>query len=155
MTPSAADRILDMSEYSKSSVHAIPIRSRPPTTLKQRLFGVAFGVVFNTGCLLINGSQILFLLPLRLLIALAPISLMQRLHEAGVRWTKGCAGKLFGGYASSQSSLNGLTQGRRTSTHVPVVLANTYGRDFRRRQFERRGYSRARARRTRCQAQSP
>jgi len=44
---------------------------------------------------LINGSQILFLLPLRLLIALAPISLMQRLHEAGVRWTKGCAGKLF------------------------------------------------------------
>ncbi|KAF8591904.1 acyltransferase-domain-containing protein [Ramaria rubella] len=84
-----------MSPTTEESIHTIPISSRPPCSLHQRLLGLTFGILFNTGCLMIHGFQLLFLIPLRLLIIPVPLPLLQRLHEAGVRWTKGCFARLL------------------------------------------------------------
>ena len=81
---------------SSSTLHAIPISSRPATGLRQRLLGLTSAVLFNFGIILIHGSQFLVLIPLRLLIVLVPVPLFKRLHEAGVRWTKGSFARLLG-----------------------------------------------------------
>ena len=94
--PHTSYPLTSMSTSARSNLHAIPIPLRPPSDLRQRLLGLAFGLLFNTGCLMITASQILFLFPPRLLIALVPIPSVQRLHEAGVRWTKDCFAKLLG-----------------------------------------------------------
>lgn len=71
-------------------LHALPISERPGKTWAQFLNAVAFGVLFNLGCTLINVAQFLLLLPLRVL----PVG--RGLYDTGIRRSKGAFGTLLG-----------------------------------------------------------
>lgn len=75
-----------------SKLYSIPISSRPPNSWLQKLYASIFFVVFNLGCLMINASQFVFLLPLRLL----PFTWANELYGEGIRYTKGSFGTLLG-----------------------------------------------------------
>ncbi|KIK71227.1 hypothetical protein GYMLUDRAFT_33364 [Collybiopsis luxurians FD-317 M1] len=68
-----------------TSLHSLPISERPSTSFTQKLRALAFVLVFDVGCLMINASQFIFLLPLRLL----PFKWSRALYEEGIRHTKG------------------------------------------------------------------
>ncbi|KDQ63833.1 hypothetical protein JAAARDRAFT_54021 [Jaapia argillacea MUCL 33604] len=70
---------------SAPPLYATEIAARPPRTWGQVLNAIVFGVVFNVACLMINASQFLFLLPLRIL----PFKTTRKLYEEGIRYTKG------------------------------------------------------------------
>lgn len=72
-------------------VYALPIPSRPSRTWAQVLNGILFFIIFNVGCIMINGTQFVFLLPLRFI----PLDVAWRLYEVGVRYTKGSFGTLL------------------------------------------------------------
>ncbi|KAF9535828.1 acyltransferase-domain-containing protein [Crepidotus variabilis] len=67
-----------------------PIHKRPSISGERKIYAILFAIVFNLGCLLINGSQFVFLLPLRLL----PLPWARDLYYAGIRYTKGAFGCL-------------------------------------------------------------
>lgn len=69
---------------AREDLHTIPITDRPPQRLS--IGGLAFIIVFNIGCLCVNGSQLL-LVPLALI---AP-----RLYRALIRKTKASFGLLL------------------------------------------------------------
>ena len=75
-----------------ATLHALPISERPRRTWAQCLNALAFGIVFNLGCVLVNASQFV-LLPLRVL-HLFPFG--RGLYDAGIRRTKGAFGTLLG-----------------------------------------------------------
>ncbi|KAF5382889.1 hypothetical protein D9757_006353 [Collybiopsis confluens] len=72
-------------------VHCLPVSERPSTSFLQKLRALAFFIVFNLACLMINLSQFIFLLPLRLL----PFKWSRKRYEAGIRYTKGSFGCLL------------------------------------------------------------
>ncbi|KAI9511751.1 acyltransferase-domain-containing protein [Russula earlei] len=75
----------------RRDVHAIEIAHRPPRTWGQIIHTIVFSLVFDFGCLMIHTSQLIFLLPLRLL----PFSLSDSLSETGIRLSKGAFGTLL------------------------------------------------------------
>ncbi|KAI5833727.1 hypothetical protein K523DRAFT_348651 [Schizophyllum commune Tattone D] len=80
-------------------LHTIPVAKRPSSPLLQRLRAAAFFIIFNFGCLMVNGAQFAFLLPLR--IAYGVLGLfglgkrLERAYKDGVRYTKGGFGCLL------------------------------------------------------------
>ncbi|KAA1468636.1 acyltransferase-domain-containing protein [Dentipellis sp. KUC8613] len=72
-------------------LHTLEISKRPPKTWAQTLNAIAFSVVFNFGCLMVNLSQFAFLFPLRLL----PFPWAQQWYETGIRYSKGAFGTLL------------------------------------------------------------
>lgn len=68
-----------------ASQYAIPINRRGPKTWFQIVHNICYLVVFLFGCFMINGTQLLFLLPLRLV----PNAQAREIYEMGVRYTKG------------------------------------------------------------------
>jgi hypothetical protein len=74
-------------------IHAIEIPNRPPRSCAQIFRAILFILVFDLGCLMINASQFLILLPLRLL----PLEFewANSLHDAGIRLSKGAFGTLL------------------------------------------------------------
>ena len=79
-----------MAVVSKS-IHATQIPDRPPRTWAQTAQAIAYFIVFNLGCLMINTSQFIVLLPLRCL----PLALARSLYHAGIRLSKGAFGTLL------------------------------------------------------------
>ena len=73
-------------------LHGIQIASRPRRTWRQTLHGLLFLLVFTLACLMINGSQFVVILPLRLL----PFRRARKLYYEGIRYTKGAFGALLG-----------------------------------------------------------
>jgi hypothetical protein len=73
-------------------LHTLRVCERPPRTWAQVLNAVSYGVAFNVACMMINGFQFMFLLPLKLL----PFTWARTLYDEGVRYTKGCFGCLLG-----------------------------------------------------------
>ncbi|KAH7880506.1 acyltransferase-domain-containing protein [Lentinula edodes] len=80
-----------MTVDSTTGIHSLPISQRPPTSWKQKLRALAFFFIFNLGCSMINASQFVFLLPLRLL----PFKWSRSLYDEGIRYTKGAFGCLL------------------------------------------------------------
>ncbi|KAJ3750149.1 acyltransferase-domain-containing protein [Lentinula detonsa] len=80
-----------MTVDSTTGLHSLPISRRPATSFQQKLRAIAFALVFNLGCLMINASQFVFLLPLRLL----PFKWSRSLYDEGIRYTKGAFGCLL------------------------------------------------------------
>ncbi|THH21467.1 hypothetical protein EW146_g75 [Bondarzewia mesenterica] len=74
-----------------TGLFARKISDRPPKNWAQTLNAIAYAVVFNFGCLMINASQFAFLLPLRLL----PFEWAGRWYDAGIRYSKGAFGALL------------------------------------------------------------
>lgn len=74
-------------------LYALPISERPSKTWAQFSNGVAFGVLFNIGCVLINVAQFVLLLPLK---ALHWVPFGKRLYDTGIRRSKGAFGMLLG-----------------------------------------------------------
>ena len=69
----------------------LPISQRPPTPWHRIPLAILFGILFNLGCLMINGTQVLFLLPLRIL----PFKWTRSLYNDGIRYTKAAFGCLL------------------------------------------------------------
>ena len=72
-------------------LHNFEISERPAKTWRQVLNTLLFVVVFNFGCLMINGFQFTVLLPMRLI----PFSFGRRWYTHGIRYSKGAFGTLL------------------------------------------------------------
>ena len=73
------------------SIHATEIQGRPPRTWRQTAHAILYFFVFNLGCIAINVSQFVFLLPLRFL----PFAPAKSLYDAGIRLSEGAFGTLL------------------------------------------------------------
>ncbi|KAJ3499649.1 hypothetical protein NLJ89_g10079 [Agrocybe chaxingu] len=71
-------------------LYAIPINKRPPRTWDTILKAALFGILFSWACLMMNVTQFVFMLPLRVL----PFRWSRKLYYAGIRYTKGAFGAL-------------------------------------------------------------
>ena len=107
--------------------YTLPIPERPSRTWAQSLNAILFFLVFNFACLMINGTQLAFLAPLRVL----PFAWSRKLYEEGIRYTKGSFGCLLGESVTAVRS--GTCQTAVISFDVPVVRANKIYRLFRER----------------------
>lgn len=74
--------------------YAIEIAKRPPHTWSQTIQAAIFFTVFSFGCLMVNISQFVALLPLCFL----PFSFTNSIYDAGIRLSKGSFGTLLGEY---------------------------------------------------------
>lgn len=72
-------------------IHATEIRDRPPRTWRQIAHAILYFFVFNLGCIAINASQFVFLLPLRFI----PYAPAKSLYDAGIRFSEGAFGTLL------------------------------------------------------------
>ncbi|KAI0757160.1 acyltransferase-domain-containing protein [Daedaleopsis nitida] len=79
------------SSDSLPPLYGIQIASRPRRTWRQTLHGLLFLLVFTFACFMINGSQFVVVLPLRLL----PFRRARKLYYEGIRYTKGAFGALL------------------------------------------------------------
>ena len=79
---------------AEPQLHAVPIDSRPRRTWRQTAHTVLALLVFFFGCLMVNGSQFVLLLPLKLL----PFRRARKLYYEGIRYTKGAFGALLGAW---------------------------------------------------------
>ena len=86
-----------MTADTKSNIYATEIRDRPPRTWQQIGYAILYFFVFNLGCLAVNGSQFLFLLPLRFI----PFVPAKSLYDAGIRFSEGAFGTLLSKCLSS------------------------------------------------------
>jgi hypothetical protein len=75
----------------RKHVHTIEIPSRPPSTWAQTVHAILYFIVFNFGCVMINASQFVFLLPLHFL----PLDSAKSLYGTGIRLSKGAFGTLL------------------------------------------------------------
>lgn len=103
-----------MPDSEPIELYTIPIAARPAQSWSRLIFALASAIVFDIGCSMINATQFVFLLPLRLL----PFTWARELYEEGIRYTKGAAGCLF----SEPSSLIILMLALNVcSSDVPVI----------------------------------
>jgi hypothetical protein len=79
-----------MTVHTKS-IHTTQIQDRPPRTWRQTAHAILYFFVFNLGCVVVNVSQFVFLLPLRFL----PFPPAKSLYDAGIRFSKGAFGTLL------------------------------------------------------------
>lgn len=79
-----------MAANPSTPVYALPIDKRPPKPWSKFLQAALFVFIFDLACLIINGSQFVFLLPLRIL----PFKWSKQLYYIGIRYTKGAFGCL-------------------------------------------------------------
>ena len=85
-------------------LHTIPIPSRPRRTWTQTAHGALVLAVFLIACLMINGSQLVVVLPLKLL----PFRRARKLYYEGVRYTKGAFCALLGTFLLCLNAAEGM-----------------------------------------------
>lgn len=81
-----------MTANAGSELHMQPISSRPRRAWWQVAHGLTFILVFFFACMMIHGSQLAFLLPLKLI----PHPAARTAYYRGVRYSKGAFGSLLG-----------------------------------------------------------
>ncbi|PSR85826.1 hypothetical protein PHLCEN_2v5302 [Hermanssonia centrifuga] len=74
------------------NVYALEIPKRPRQTWTQTFYAILFVLVFDIGCLMINGFQFVVLVPLKLL----PLPGAHKLYDEAARYSKGAFGTLIG-----------------------------------------------------------
>ncbi|KAL5536028.1 hypothetical protein ACEPAF_4122 [Sanghuangporus sanghuang] len=79
-----------MAPPSSAPLHMLPIASRPQKTWSQFVHAIISGLVFFVGCVMIHATQLVFVIPLYFI----PSTRARKLHDEGVRYTKGAFGKL-------------------------------------------------------------
>lgn len=89
--PEAATDTTEAAMGAVEGQHNLQIADRPSKTWLQTLNALLFVVVFNLGCLMINGFQFTVLLPLRLV----PFAFGRRWYNEGLRYSKGAFGTLL------------------------------------------------------------
>lgn len=106
-----------MTVHTKST-YATEIQDRPPRTWRQIAHAILYFFVFNLGCIAINASQFIFLLPLRFL----PFVLAKSLYDAGIRLSKGAFGTLLSKcpFPSLMASIEWIDM---SSSYVSMVRA--------------------------------
>ncbi|KAI0321680.1 acyltransferase-domain-containing protein [Amylostereum chailletii] len=80
-----------MTMAGPNRLYNVPVNQRPPISWARTLTAITFFIVFNFGCLMVNGSQFLVLLPLRLL----PFQSAHAYYDTGLRMSKGAFGTLL------------------------------------------------------------
>jgi len=101
-------------------LYTLPISARPPTSWRQTFKSIAFMVLWLFASLMINGSQFVFLLPIRLL----PFRWARSLYYEGIRWTKGCCGCLLSAWRWTVLLCQMLMTCTICSLDVSMVCAN-------------------------------
>lgn len=91
-------------------LHNLPISERPSLSWLRRLNALLWCIIFNLGCLMVHGFQVVFLLPLRAL----PFKWSRKLYDEGICYTKGAFGCL-------------LSSSFATSFHNPTCLTTNVG----------------------------
>ncbi|KAF8898523.1 hypothetical protein BD779DRAFT_1607308 [Infundibulicybe gibba] len=76
---------------TKTPLYTLPVSARPSISWTRTIKAVIFFIMFNFGCVMVNGFQFVFLLPLRLV----PFPSARRLYDEGIRYTKGAFGCLL------------------------------------------------------------
>jgi hypothetical protein len=104
-----------MMTVDTKGIHATEIRHRPPRTWRQIVHAILYFFVFNLGCIVINASQFVFLLPLRFL----PYVPAKSLYDAGIRFSKGAFGTLLSKCLSPV--LASIELADMCSSYVPMV----------------------------------
>ncbi|TFK40968.1 acyltransferase-domain-containing protein [Crucibulum laeve] len=112
------------------SLHTLPISERPRPRWLTTIKAILFAILFNFGCLMINVSQFIFLLPLRAL----PLRWSRRLYYKGIRYTKGAFGCLLilmcQWFAPTKLAISFETEGKGSFTQEEidqVVIKNKEG----------------------------
>ena len=93
----ACSLISSGSMSTHNNLHNLQISERPPRTWNQILRVFWVWLFFTFCCTMINGTQFMILLPLRISLRLSPSPRLSALHREGIRWTKGNFGSLLGG----------------------------------------------------------
>ncbi|EGO00364.1 hypothetical protein SERLA73DRAFT_180941 [Serpula lacrymans var. lacrymans S7.3] len=100
--------------------HELPISKRSPRTWPQILNAALFLIVFISGCVMVNGFQFVFLLPLRLF----PFPWSRTLYDEGIRYTKEAFATLMilmnQWFAPTRLSVTFETQGQGRFTEEEV-----------------------------------
>jgi hypothetical protein len=99
------------------SIHATEVQDRPPRTWRQIAHAILYFFVFNLGNFTIVASQIVFLLPLRLL----PFVPAKSLYDAGIRFSKGAFGTLLGKCLSPPLLMAPIEWTDMSSSYVSMV----------------------------------
>ncbi|KIY65512.1 hypothetical protein CYLTODRAFT_424273 [Cylindrobasidium torrendii FP15055 ss-10] len=71
--------------------HALPVSKRSKRPWSRTPYAILFFILFNLGCLMVNGTQFIVVLPLRLL----PFEWARSLYTKGINYTKGAFGCLL------------------------------------------------------------
>ncbi|KAL5494708.1 hypothetical protein ACEPAI_169 [Sanghuangporus weigelae] len=79
-----------MASPSPAPLYMLPIASRPQKTWSQVVHAIIAGLVFFVGCVMIHATQLVFVIPLYFI----PSTRARKLHEQGVKYSKGAFGKL-------------------------------------------------------------
>ncbi|KAF9457097.1 acyltransferase-domain-containing protein [Collybia nuda] len=72
-------------------LHNLPISQRPPLSWRRSCKAITFFILFNLGCLMVNATQILILLPIRAF----PSRWSRDIYNDGIHYTKGAFGCLL------------------------------------------------------------
>jgi hypothetical protein len=98
-------------------IHATEIQDRPPRTWQQITHAILYFFTFNLGILAIHASQVVCLLPLRLL----PFAPAKSLYNAGIRFSKGAFGTLLGNCRSPPLLMASIEWIGMSSSYVSMV----------------------------------
>lgn len=101
------------------ALHTLEISQRPRRTWAQTLNGILAAIVFLSACLMINGSQFVFLLPLKLL----PFAWAETVYYEGIRYSKGAFGRLLG---TSHRIARCLASAQATDRRVTVLMSQWF-----------------------------
>ncbi|KAF7339880.1 Lysocardiolipin acyltransferase [Mycena venus] len=83
---------MTLAEANKAELYTLPILQRTESLpWRRKLIALVSGVVFTVACLMINATQIVFLLPLLLL----PFKWSRTMYADGIRYTKRAFGSLL------------------------------------------------------------
>ncbi|KAH8835354.1 acyltransferase-domain-containing protein [Flagelloscypha sp. PMI_526] len=82
---------LPQTTTTMSDPYTVPIASRTSNSWFRRVLAIAFIISFDVGCIMVNATQFMFLVPLRLL----PFPWAKSLSEEVIRYTKGAFGCLL------------------------------------------------------------
>src|SRR5277367_5046826 len=97
----------------RPELFTIPIKFRPPKAWSQLLNATLFFIVLISGCLMINISQFIFLVPLLCI----PFQSAKSLYAEGIRYTKGSFGNLLSEYKLCET----IHAFRLAANHAPPV----------------------------------
>lgn len=120
---------ISMRPGTSSSLHNYQISQRPQKTWAQILNTILYIIVFDLGCLMINGFQITLLLPLRLL----PLTRLREVYDEGIRYSKGAFGVLLGVSRHCERHRHRFDEHFECvvgSPNVPMVRPDQVGRDL-------------------------
>lgn len=103
---------------STPELYSLPISQRPPSSWRRTFKAAVFFILFNLGCLMVHATQMIILLPIRVL----PFKWSKDIYNDGICYTKGAFGCLLSTCFTRRLPLtNKVDDMLGYSSYVPVV----------------------------------